>query len=54
MAGGLSARSWASIPAIANDNLELDDGTLLPLIDDAIVDVDVSGGRVVVVRGFIG
>jgi 16S rRNA processing protein RimM len=41
-------------PGIANDNLELDDGTLLPLIDDAIVDVDVSGGRVVVVRGFIG
>ncbi len=41
-------------PGIANDNIELDDGTLLPLIDDAIVDVDVAGGKVVVVRGFLG
>ncbi len=40
-------------PGIANDNLELDDGTLVPLIDDAIHDVDLSGGRVVVRRGFL-
>ena len=40
-------------PGAANDNLELDDGTLVPLIEDAIAEVDVTGGRVVVNRGFI-
>lgn len=41
-------------PGLANDNLELEDGTLLPLIDAAVVDVDLAGGRVVVVHGFLG
>lgn len=40
-------------PGAANDNLELDDGTLVPLIEDAIREVDVVGGRIVVNRGFI-
>ena len=31
----------------ANDNLELEDGSLVPMIEDAIVSVDVDGGRIV-------
>lgn len=41
-------------PGVANDNLELEDGTLVPLIDDAVVEVDVERGRVVLVTGFLG
>jgi len=36
----------------ANDNLELEDGTLVPMIEDAIVTVDVDGGRIVLNPGF--
>ncbi len=39
---------------VANDNVELDDGTLVPLVEDAIRDVDLAGGRLVVSRGFLG
>jgi 16S rRNA processing protein RimM len=41
-------------PGTANDNLELGDGTLVPLIEDAIREIDLDGGRVVVVSGFLG
>jgi 16S rRNA processing protein RimM len=41
-------------PGVANDNLELDDRTLLPLIDDAVRTVDLEAGRIVVERGFLG
>jgi 16S rRNA processing protein RimM len=40
-------------PGVANDNLELENGTLLPLIDAAVVEVDVTGGRIVVRAGFL-
>jgi ribosomal 30S subunit maturation factor RimM len=40
-------------PGAANDNLELDGGMLVPLIEDAIVVVDLDGGRIVVNRDFI-
>jgi 16S rRNA processing protein RimM len=40
-------------PGTANDNLELADGTLVPLVEDAIRRVDVEEGRVVVARGFL-
>ena len=36
------------MPGLANDNLELDDGRLVPLIEDAIRELDVEGGRIVV------
>ena len=39
---------------LANDNLELDAGTLVPLIEDAIREIDVGAGRVVVAAGFLG
>jgi 16S rRNA processing protein RimM len=41
-------------PGVANDNLELADGTLVPLIDDAVRTVDLASGRIVVERGFLG
>ena len=41
-------------PGVANDNLELADGTLVPRIDDAVRTVDLDAGRIVVERGFLG
>ena len=40
------------LPGPANDNLELDTGALVPLVEDAILELDPAGGRVVVARGF--
>jgi 16S rRNA processing protein RimM len=42
------------LPGAANDNLQLDGGVLVPLIDDAIREIDVPGRRIVVTRGFLG
>ena len=42
------------LPGAANDNLELDDGTLVPLIEDAIASIDLDARKVVVTRGFLG
>jgi 16S rRNA processing protein RimM len=41
-------------PGIANDNLELADGRLVPLIEDAIREIDLDRQRVVVASGFLG
>ena len=41
-------------PGVANDNLELADGTLVPMIEDAVAEIDLDAGRVVVVAGFLG
>ena len=41
------------LPGSANDNLQLDDGRLVPLIEDAIREIDLEAGRVVVARGFL-
>jgi 16S rRNA processing protein RimM len=41
-------------PGVANDNVELDNGTLVPLIDDAVMKVDVTEGRIVIRSGFLG
>ena len=40
-------------PGAANDNVELSDGTLVPLVEDAVRDVDLENGRIVVVRSFL-
>lgn len=40
-------------PGVANDNLELSDGRLVPMIEDAIREIDLEGRRVVVARGFL-
>jgi ribosomal 30S subunit maturation factor RimM len=41
------------LPGPANDSLELDDGRLVPMIEDAVLHVDVEGGRVVVASAFL-
>jgi 16S rRNA processing protein RimM len=41
-------------PGVANDNLELDGGLLVPLIDDAVRSIELQEGRIVVERGFLG
>jgi 16S rRNA processing protein RimM len=41
------------LPGVANDNLELDTGALVPLIEDAIGEIDLDGGRIVLNPGFI-
>jgi 16S rRNA processing protein RimM len=41
------------IPGAANDNLELDTGALVPLVDDAVAAVDLERGRIEVVPGFL-
>jgi len=41
------------LPGPANDNLELDDGTLVPMIEDAIRSIDPTAGIVVLNPGFI-
>ncbi len=40
------------LPGPANDSLELDSGVLVPLVEDAVAEIDVSGGRVVLNPGF--
>lgn len=40
-------------PGVANDNVELEDGRLVPLIEDAIRAIDLERGRVVVTPGFL-
>ncbi|MGZ8688363.1 MAG: ribosome maturation factor RimM [Gaiellaceae bacterium] len=41
------------LPGAANDNLELDDGTLVPMIEDAIADIDLERGRILLNTGFM-
>jgi 16S rRNA processing protein RimM len=41
------------LPGPANDNLELDDGTLVPMIEDAIATIDPARGVVLLNAGFI-
>jgi 16S rRNA processing protein RimM len=40
------------LPGVANDVLELDNGLLLPLVEDCVMDVDLVQRRVVVAPGF--
>jgi 16S rRNA processing protein RimM len=41
------------LPGTANDNLELEDGTLIPMIEDAIQAVELGAGRIVLNPDFI-
>ena len=41
------------LPGPANDNLELDDGTLVPMIEDAVRSIDPVEGLVLLNPGFI-
>jgi 16S rRNA processing protein RimM len=39
-------------PGVANDVLELDTGTALPLVEACVLSVDLEGGRILVAQGF--
>jgi len=41
------------VPGPANDSLELDSGVLVPLVEDAVVEIDLDAGRVLLNPGFI-
>ena len=41
------------LPGTANDNLELDSGALVPLIEDAVAEIDLETRRIVLNVGFI-
>ena len=47
-------RVVAVLPGAANDNLELEDGLLVPMIEDAVRDVDLDAGRILVDGAFLG
>ena len=40
------------VPGVVNDNLELDTGALVPLVEDAIAEIDREAGVVVLNPGF--
>lgn len=41
------------VPGAANDNLQLDGGALVPLVEDAVAKVDLDRGRILLNPGFI-
>jgi 16S rRNA processing protein RimM len=53
-AGRSRGRVTGVLPGAANDNLELESGELVPLVEDAILAVDLVGGRIELVPGFLG
>jgi 16S rRNA processing protein RimM len=48
----LLGRVKAVLPGIANDSIELDDGRLLPLVGDCVLNIDLGIGRILVAPGF--
>jgi 16S rRNA processing protein RimM len=50
--GRIVGRVRDVVPGAANDNLELDDGKLVPLVEDAIAKVDLEEGRIHLNPGF--
>ncbi len=50
--GRVLGRVTEVAPGIANDNLELDSGLLLPLVDACVREVDLARGAIVVAAGF--
>lgn len=41
------------LAGVANDNLLLEDGRLVPLVEDAVLELDAGQGRVVVARAYL-
>jgi ribosomal 30S subunit maturation factor RimM len=50
--GRIVGRVRDVLPGAANDNLELEDGTLVPLVEDAVRKVDLEAGRIHLNPGF--
>lgn len=53
LGGVVVGRVLDVLPGPANDNLELEDGRLVPLVEAAISKVDLEAGRIVLNSGFI-
>jgi 16S rRNA processing protein RimM len=51
-AGRVIGRVREVLPGAANDNLELDTGTLIPLVEAAVAKVDLEQGRIHLNPGF--
>ena len=51
-AGRVVGRVREVLPGAANDNLQLEDGTLIPLVEAAIGKVDLEAGRIDLNPGF--
>ena len=51
-AGRVVGRVREVLPGAAIDNLQLEDGTLIPLVEDAIGKVDLEAGRIHLNPGF--
>jgi 16S rRNA processing protein RimM len=51
--GRLVGRVDDVLPGVANDNLVLDSGALVPLVEDAIREIDIELRRIVVAVGFV-
>ena len=51
-AGRVVGRVREVLPGAANDNLQLEDGTLIPLVEAAIGKVDLEAGRIHLNPGF--
>lgn len=41
------------LPGAANDNLELEDGTLVPMVEDAVAAIELERGLIVLNPGFL-
>lgn len=52
-AGRVVGRVRDVLPGPANDNLELDTGGLVPLVEDAVAEIDLEAGRIRLNPGFI-
>jgi 16S rRNA processing protein RimM len=51
--GGRALGRVAAVqPGVANDVLELDSGTALPLVEACVREVDLDAGRILIARGF--
>jgi len=52
--GGRALGRVAAVqPGVANDVLELDSGTALPLVEACVREVDLDAGRILIAQGFI-
>ena len=52
--GGTSLGRVADVaPGPANDVLELDSGVVLPMVEDCVLNVDLTAGRIVVATGYV-
>jgi 16S rRNA processing protein RimM len=50
--GGVLGTVTDVAPGVANDVLELDSGLALPMVEECVLAVDLSGGRILVSPGF--